>query len=200
MLLTEQGATYDATLIDRSVEALTYAAGTRARFLDIRPTVTRNAANRTIDLNFTINEGPRVYIERINIVGNTRTRDQVIRREFRLAEGDAFNRVLADRSRTRVRALGFFADVQIREDPGSAADRTALTVTVTEQPTGTALGAGNFRCRACCWISPTRAQSVGEGSSSGQVSIGTFEGNTISASRSPISSAALRRASSCTRS
>src|SRR4029453_9731788 len=75
LLLTIQGETYDASLIDRSVEALTYAAGTRGFvFLDIRPMVTRNAATRTIDLTFTINEGPRVYIERINIVGNSRTR------------------------------------------------------------------------------------------------------------------------------
>jgi hypothetical protein len=80
-------------------------------FIDIRPRVQRNPATKTIDLFYDIDEAPRVYIERINIVGNTRTRDEVIRREFRLAEGDAFNRVLADRSRTRVRALGFFRDV-----------------------------------------------------------------------------------------
>jgi outer membrane protein insertion porin family len=144
LLLTEQGDTYDATLIDRSIEALTYAAGTRGFvFVDISPRVTRNADNRTIDLTFTINEAPRVYVERINIVGNSRTRDEVIRREFRIAEGDAFNRVLTDRSRTRVRALGFFSDVVIREDPGASPDRTVLTVTVAEQPTGElALGAG----------------------------------------------------------
>jgi len=144
LLLTNPGDIYDATQIDRSIEALTYAAGTRGFvFTDIRPRVQRNPAARTIDLFYDIEEAPRVYIERINIVGNTRTRDEVVRREFRLAEGDAFNRVLADRSRTRVRALGFFRDVTIAEDPGSAADRTALTVTVTEQPTGElALGAG----------------------------------------------------------
>src|SRR5262245_38064470 len=144
LLLTNEGDVYDATQIDKSVEALTYAAGTRGFvFIDIRPHVQRDPATKTIDLFYDIDEAPRVYIERINIVGNTRTRDEVIRREFRLAEGDAFNRVLADRSRTRVRALGFFSDVQIREDPGSAPDRTALTVTVTEQPTGElALGAG----------------------------------------------------------
>ena len=144
LLLTEEGDTYDASLIDRSIEALTYAAGTRGFvFVDISPRVTRNAENRTIELTFTINEAPRVYVERINIIGNSRTRDEVIRREFRLAEGDAFNRVLADRSRTRIRALGFFSDVAIREEPGSAPDRTVLTVTVTEQPTGElALGAG----------------------------------------------------------
>jgi outer membrane protein insertion porin family len=144
LLLSVQDEVYDADLIDRSIEALTFAAGTRGFvFIDIRPVVTRNVADRTIDITYTIEQGPRVYIDRINIVGNVRTRDEVIRREFRLAEGDAFNRVLSDRSRTRVRALGFFSDVTIREDPGSAPDRTVLTVTVTEQPTGElALGAG----------------------------------------------------------
>jgi outer membrane protein insertion porin family len=144
LLLTNEGDVYDATQIDKSVEALTYAAGTRGFvFIDIRPRVQRNPATKTIDLFYDIQEAPRVYIERINIVGNTRTRDDVIRREFRLAEGDAFNRVLADRSRTRIRALGFFKDVTIKEDPGTAPDRTVLTVTVTEQPTGElALGAG----------------------------------------------------------
>ena len=144
LLNTHEGDVYDATQIDSSVEALTYAAGTRGFvFIDIRPRVQRNPATKTIDLFYDIDEAPRVYIERINIVGNSRTRDEVIRREFRLAEGDAFNRVLADRSRTRVRALGFFKDVTIKEDPGSAPDRTVLTVTVTEQPTGElALGAG----------------------------------------------------------
>src|SRR5258707_14357784 len=144
LLLPNQGDVYDATQIAKSIEALTYAAGTRGFvFIDIRPRVQRNPTTKTIDLFYDIEEAPRVYVERINIVGNTRTRDDVIRREFRLAEGDAFNRVLADRSRTRIRALGFFRDVVIKEDPGSAPDRTILTVTVTEQPTGElALGAG----------------------------------------------------------
>jgi outer membrane protein insertion porin family len=144
LLLTNTGDVYDATQIDKSVEALTFAAGTQGFvFIDIRPRVQRNPMTRTIDLVYEIDQAPRVYIERINIVGNVRTRDEVIRREFRLTEGDAFNRVLADRSRTRVRALGFFSDVTIKEDPGSSPDRTVLTVTVTEQPTGElALGAG----------------------------------------------------------
>ena len=75
-----------------------------------------------------IDQGPRVYIEKINIVGNTRTLDKVIRREFRLVEGDAFNRVLVDRSRTRIRGLGFFKDVDVKNAPGSQPDRTNLTV------------------------------------------------------------------------
>ena len=96
----------------------------------------RDRDNHTIDLIFDIEQGPRVYIEKINIVGNTRTLDKVIRREFRLVEGDAFNRVLVDRSRTRIRGLGFFKDVDVKNTPGSQPDRTDVTVAVTEQSTG----------------------------------------------------------------
>ena len=179
LLLTHEGDVYDATQIDSSVEALTYAAGTRGFvFIDIRPRVQRNPATKTIDLFYDIDEAPRVYIERINIVGNTRTRDEVIRREFRLAEGDAFNRVLADRSRTRVRALGFFRDVTIKEDPGSAPDRTVLTVTVTEQPTGElALGAGYSSQQGLLLdFSYTERNLFGRGQFlRASVSIGTFQ-------------------------
>ena len=82
----------------------------------------------TIDLGFEIVQGPRVYIEKINISGNTRTHDDIIRRQFRLQEGDAFNRVLIDRSRTRIRGLGFFKEVEVKNVPGSQPDRTNLTV------------------------------------------------------------------------
>jgi outer membrane protein insertion porin family len=181
LLLTKAGEVYDATQIDKSIEALTYAAGTRGFvFIDITPRVVRNATTRTIDLTFSIAEAPRVYVERINIVGNSRTRDEVIRREFRLAEGDAFNRVLADRSRTRIRALGFFSDVTIREDPGTAPDRTALTVTVAEQPTGElALGAGYSSQQGLLLdFSYTERNLFGRGQFlRTSVSIGTFQKN-----------------------
>jgi outer membrane protein insertion porin family len=92
---------------------------------------------------FEVNQGSRVYVEKINISGNSRTLDKVIRREFRLVEGDAFNRVLVDRSRTRIKALGYFKDVDIKPTPGSQPDRTILNVAVTEQSTGElSLGAG----------------------------------------------------------
>ena len=138
----------------------------------------RNAVTKTIDLFYEIDEAPRVYIERINIVGNTRTRDEVIRREFRLAEGDAFNRVLADRSRTRVRALGFFKDVTIKEDPGTTPDRTVLTVNVTEQPTGElSLGAGYSSQQGLLLdFSYTERNLFGRGQFlRANVSIGTFQ-------------------------
>ncbi len=91
-----------------------------------------------------IDEGPRIYIERINIVGNFRTEDYVIRREFRLAEGDAFNRLLVEAARKkRLRALGFFKTVEVDTDPGSAPDRVVIDVKVVEQSTGElSFGAG----------------------------------------------------------
>jgi outer membrane protein insertion porin family len=133
----DAGEQYNAELIDKSVDALTLAAGTKGyAFVDIRPRVRRNKEDKTVDVVFKIEEGPRVYIERINIVGNTRTLDKVIRREIRLVEGDAFNRVLINRSRSRIRGLGFFKKVEINEEPGSAPDRTVLNVEVEEQSTG----------------------------------------------------------------
>jgi outer membrane protein insertion porin family len=140
----QDGSIYNAELIDKSIDAVTNAAGTKGyAFAEVHPRIKRDRDTHTIDVIFEINQGPRVYIEKINITGNTRTLDKVIRREFRLVEGDAFNRVLVDRSRTRIRALGFFKDVDIKPVQGSQPDRTVLNVTVTEQSTGElSLGAG----------------------------------------------------------
>jgi outer membrane protein insertion porin family len=138
------GDIYNAELVQKTIDALTNAAGTKGyAFAEVHPRVARDRETRTASLVFNIDEGPRVYIEKINITGNTRTLDKVIRREFRLVEGDAFNRVLVDRSRTRIRSLGFFKDVEVKDTPGSQPDRTNLTVAVTEQSTGSlSLGAG----------------------------------------------------------
>ena len=131
------GDIYDAETVQKSIDALTNAAGTKGyAFAEVHPRIARNRNDNTIDLIFDIEQGPRVYIGKINIQGNARTLDKVIRREFRLVEGDAFNRVLVDRSRTRIRALGFFKDVDVKNTPGIAPDRTDITVTVTEQSTG----------------------------------------------------------------
>ena len=100
------------------------------------PHYTANRLTHSVDVTFDVKEGPRVYVGRINIVGNTETLDYVIRRELLLTEGDAYNRVLVDRSKLQVRALGFFKDVDITQTPGDAPDRTDLQVKVTEQPTG----------------------------------------------------------------
>jgi len=132
-----EGQTYQDDLIDKATDALTFAAGSAGfAFVDVRPRYTANPQTHTVDVNFQIVEGPRVYVERIDIVGNNRTIDPVIRRELLLSEGDAYNRVLVDRSKVKVKALGFFKDVDIEQLPGSAPDKTVLRVKVTEQPTG----------------------------------------------------------------
>ncbi|MCC6920994.1 MAG: outer membrane protein assembly factor BamA [Alphaproteobacteria bacterium] len=131
------GDTYNAELIEKTVEALTYYAGTRGyAFAEVRPRVKRDAKGHLINVVFVVEQGPRVYIERINIVGNTRTLDRVIRREFRLAEGDAYNKVLVDRSKSRVQGLGYFKNVEIAEEQGSAPDKTILNVNLEETTTG----------------------------------------------------------------
>lgn len=133
-----EGAIYSDTQIENATEALTFAAGSAGfAFVDIRPEYTPNRETNTIDVAFNVREGPRVYVERIDVVGNTRTLDRVIRRELLLSEGDAYNRVLLDRSRNALRALGFFRDVTIENSAGSAPDRTNVRVAVEEQPTGT---------------------------------------------------------------
>jgi outer membrane protein insertion porin family len=138
------GVQFNSELLERAEEAITYATGIAGyAFVDVRPRLTRNPDTRTVDVTFEVNEGPRVYVERINIRGNTQTLDRVVRREMRLAEGDAFNRVLVERSERRIKGLGYFSEVAIEEQPGSAPDRTVLDVAVTEQSTGSfQVGAG----------------------------------------------------------
>ena len=133
----KEGETYDAGLIEETVDAITFEAGTRGYgFAEVRPRVRRDRENQTVSITFEVNEGPRVYVERINIAGNTRTLDRVIRREMLMSEGDAFNRVLLDRSQRNIRALRFFSEVEVSEEPGSAEDRTIVNIDVTEQSTG----------------------------------------------------------------
>ncbi|MFN3169123.1 MAG: outer membrane protein assembly factor BamA [Hyphomicrobiales bacterium] len=137
VLETRPGDTYDATAVDRSIEALTIEVSSYGyAFVQVRPRGDRNAADNTIDLTYFVDEGVRAYVERIDISGNTRTRDYVIRREFDFAEGDAFNRVLVDRAQRRLEALGFFESVRITTSQGSASDRIVLNVAVVEQSTG----------------------------------------------------------------
>ncbi len=131
------GEMYNAKLIDDTVEELTYAAGEFGyAFVDIRPKINRQKETRKIDIVYEINEGPRVYVEKINIEGNVRTLDRVIRREFRIVEGDAFNTAKLNRSRSRIRGLDFFANVEITQTPGEVPDRTIVNVEVKEKSTG----------------------------------------------------------------
>ena len=143
-LTMSEGDWYDADEVEKTVTALTDAVGTLGyAFVDVRPNIRRNKDTNTVDVTFDIQEGPRVYVERINISGNTRTLDKVIRREFRLAEGDAFSTAKVRRSQQRLRNLGFFEKVDISAAPGSAPDKTNLEVQVVEQSTGEiSFGAG----------------------------------------------------------
>ena len=140
----EEGDWYDADQVEDTLVALTEVVGSRGyAFVDVSPVIEPNREARTVDVTFEVDEGPRVYVERIEIVGNVRTLDEVIRREFRLAEGDAYNTALIRRSRQRIMNLGFFSQVDIESSEGTAADRTVLTVEVSEVPTGElSFGAG----------------------------------------------------------
>jgi outer membrane protein insertion porin family len=136
-ILTRTGRVYNADKVEKTIEALTIEVSQQGyAFGQVRPRFERDEASHTMGVVYTIEEGPRIYIERINIVGNFRTQDDVIRREFRLAEGDAFNRLLVEAARKRLRALGFFKTVDIDTEPGSAPDRVVILVKVQEQPTG----------------------------------------------------------------
>src|SRR4029434_2001800 len=104
----------------------------------------RDAQTRTVHLVFTVTEGQRIYIERMNIRGNTRTRDYVIRREFDLVEGDAYNRALVSRAERRLKNLTFFKTVRITTQPGAAPDRVILNGDVEEQSAGEFSGSGGY--------------------------------------------------------
>jgi len=139
-----EGSLYDESVVEKAKDSLVNAVGTKGyASADVGVRLRRDPDTHTIDLVMRIEPGPRVYIDKINIVGNNRTLDRVVRRELRFTEGDIFNRDLIDRSRTRIRALGFFKDVTIKNSTGSRPDKTDVTVTLEEQSTGeVALGAG----------------------------------------------------------
>ncbi len=144
VILTRTGKRYNSEKVEKTVEALTVMVSQQGyAFGQVRPRFERDQATYTMNIAYVIDEGPRVYIERISIVGNFRTEDGVIRRQFRLAEGDAYNRLLVEAARKRLRLLGFFKTVDIQTEPGSAPDRVILVVNVVEQPTGElSFGAG----------------------------------------------------------
>ncbi len=136
-LSTAAGDWYDADKVDESIQRLTDQLGSLGyAFVDVRPRITRDKDQRTIAVTYEIQEGPRVYVDRINIVGNVRTLDRVIRREVKLAEGDAFNTAKLRRSRQRIRNLGFFEKVDVTNVPGETPDRTVVNVEVQERSTG----------------------------------------------------------------
>jgi outer membrane protein insertion porin family len=137
VLLARPGAVFNGNALEKTSEILaTELAKLGFPFAQALPRTTRDAAARRIGVAFTIDQGPRTYVERIEIHGNTRTRDYVIRREFDLAEGDAYNKTLIDRAERRLKNLSYFKTVKISARPGSVPDRVVLDVQLEEQSTG----------------------------------------------------------------
>ena len=143
-LKTRSGKVYRAKDVESSVIGLTERlAGSGYAFAEVTPRGNRDFENRTISVVYSVDEGVRAYIERIEIRGNNRTRDYVIRREFDVSEGDAFNQVMISRAKRRLDSLGFFQAVNISTVPGSQPDQVVLVVDVVEQSTGEfSIGAG----------------------------------------------------------
>ncbi|RWB56126.1 outer membrane protein assembly factor BamA [Mesorhizobium sp.] len=141
---THKGDVYNAKDVEDSIVALTEkVAGSGYAFAQVTPRGDRNFENHTISVVYTIDQGTKAYVERIEIRGNDRTRDYVIRREFDVSEGDAFNQVLIQRAKKRLEALDYFDKVEISTVPGSAPDQVVLVVDVVEKSTGEfSVGAG----------------------------------------------------------
>ncbi|WP_210199963.1 outer membrane protein assembly factor BamA [Pleomorphomonas diazotrophica] len=144
LALTRPGDTYSAADVDKSLEAITTAVAAKGyAFVQVRPRGDRDYANRTIAVTYFVDEGTRAYIERINIIGNDRTRDYVIRREFDIGEGDAYNQVLIEKAERRLKNLGYFRNVRIWSEQGSSVDKVIVNVQVDDKPTGeVSIGAG----------------------------------------------------------
>ena len=141
----DEGDWYDGDAVGRSADAMELSVHNRGyAFVDVKPRVTRDPDKHIVDLAFDVGEGPRVYVERIDIVGNTRTKDKVIRREFRLAEGDAFSAEAIRRSRQRLNDLNYFNGVDIQTSPGSAPDKGIVTANIEEKATGELTLGGGF--------------------------------------------------------
>jgi outer membrane protein insertion porin family len=160
------GSVYDATALELSTEAVTRDVARQGyAFSQVRPHGDRDNAAHLIGVVFTVDDGPKVYIERIDISGNTRTRDYVIRREFDIGEGDPYNHALIERAERRLNNLGFFKKVHITNRPGSAPDRVIVVVEVEDQPTGAFSIAGGYSTidGAIAEVSVTETNFLGRG-------------------------------------
>jgi outer membrane protein insertion porin family len=144
-VLLHAGDVYNASAVEKSVEAMTrQLARIGYAFSDVRPHGDRNDATHQIALAFTVDDGPKVYIERMDIVGNTRTRDYVIRREFDIGEGDPYNHTLIEQGERHLNNLGFFKTVHVSTRPGSSPDRIIVTIAVEDKPTGSISLSGGY--------------------------------------------------------
>jgi len=136
-ITTYRGNRYSAATLQKSAEEIAFrATGQGYAFADVRPRLDRDIANRTFNITYLVDEGARVYVERINITGNEKTRDFVIRRELNFAEGDPFNRSMVSRGKSAIEDLGFFSTVNVTTDRGSAADKVVINIAVVETSTG----------------------------------------------------------------
>jgi outer membrane protein insertion porin family len=134
---TGDGRNYSVTDLQETIEEMAYEATAQGySFVDVRARLDRDVANGTFNVTYLVDEGARLYVERINITGNTKTRDFVIRRELEFAEGDAFNRALVVRGRKNIDGLGFFSAVNVTTGPGSSPDRVVVNIAVVEASTG----------------------------------------------------------------
>ena len=134
---TGKGSNYSIADLQASIEDMAYEATTQGySFADVRARLDRDVATGTFNVTYLVDEGARVYVERINITGNVKTRDFVIRRELEFAEGDPFNRSLVVRGREKIDGLGFFSAVDVTTGPGSAPDKVVINIAVTESSTG----------------------------------------------------------------
>jgi outer membrane protein insertion porin family len=137
-LAMREGDWYNAQQVDDTIEGLTETAGTFGyAFAQVRPNIQLDRDTRTMNVTFTVADAPRVYVESVDINGNTLTQDKVIRREFRLAEGDAFSSLQVQRSTARINSLGYFQEnFEVEQVEGSTPDRIVLQANVQEEPTG----------------------------------------------------------------
>jgi outer membrane protein insertion porin family len=134
---TREGSRYSLADLEKTQADMAFEATSQGyAFADVRPRLDRDISTNTFHITYLVDQGPRIYVERINITGNNKTRDYVIRRELGFAEGDPFNRSLVQRGKTAIEALGFFDRVDIGMEPGSAADKVTINVAVTEGSTG----------------------------------------------------------------
>ena len=165
----QPGAWFNAKAVEDAVTDISEAAGNLGyAFADVNPAYDRDAEKRIMSVTFRVGETPRVYVERIDITGNTVTRDKVIRREFRVNEGDAFNALKVKRSQDRIRSLGFFQDeLEIKQSEGSAPDRVVLGVNVEEKSTGQLAISGGYSSleRFVLQLSVSQNNFMGKGQS-----------------------------------
>ncbi len=144
LIRTHPGESFNADEVQKSIENMSIELAREGYpFAQVKPRGDRDYAKHSVSITYLVDEGSRLYIERINVVGNTKTRDYVIRREFDVAEGDPYNRVMMDRAERKLRDLGYFKTVHITTEQGSAPDRVIVNVAVEDQSTGdVSLGAG----------------------------------------------------------